>query len=211
MQASFKGYGIDVSEDFCKTLIKILRETYAGLYQGIMETMREINRPKSEGGVEFSFKHFTDLDGNPIVGDYGVVYGLPCLKYGGSRSRNFCMKYASTEKFGANKGKKKYEVAFTDTISFMWLSTEAIIIKLSAGEIYQQISKPINKHWEAQIINMVHDQVDLECDEQYAVEVATMVGTTIKKNLELFIDALPVEEANTDYANWIGDSMGDLH
>lgn len=214
MQASFKGYGIDVSEDFCKTLIKILRETYAGLYKGIMETMQRVNLPPEEGGMQFNFKHFTDLDGKPIEGDYGVIRGLPCLKYGGSSSRNFCLKTKRTNEFvwqGKKKKVTKYEVAFTDTISFMWLSTEAIIIKLSCGQIYNQISDPRNAHWDAKLINMVHDQVDLECAEEYALEVATMVGQTIKTNLELFIDALPVEEANTDYANWIGDSMGDLH
>jgi DNA polymerase I-like protein with 3'-5' exonuclease and polymerase domains len=215
MQLSFKGYGIDVSEEFCKTLIYILRETNEVLYKGIMETMSVVNLPPSEGGQQYNFEHFTDSDGKPIPGDYGVVYGLPCEKFGGSRSRNFCLKTKRTNEFIGYDGKKKkvtrYEVAFTDTISFMWLSTEAIIMKLSCGEIYTEINKPSNAKWEAKLINMVHDQVDLECSEEYALEVATMVGTIIKKNLELFITDLPVEESGTDYANWIGQSMGDLH
>ena len=91
----------------------------------------------------------------------------------------------------------------------MWLSTEAVIMKQSCGDIYRQIKE--NPQWGAKLINMVHDQVDLECLSEYAEEVAHMVGVTIKKNLEDYIQTIPVEEANVNYSDWIGQSMGDLH
>lgn len=216
MQQTFKGYGMNVSLEYANTLKMALREVYAGLYKGITQYLKKVNRPIEEGGIEYNFSNFSDSTGAAIEGDYAEIHGLECKLYEGNRSRNFCMKYNNKFEFEDKKtGEKKtinsYQVAFTDAISFMWLSTEATIIKKALGDLYLEFSKEENRHWEAKLINFVHDQIDVEVKEEYAVEVATLMGLTIKKNMEVFIDSIPVEEDGVDYTSWIGQSMSDLH
>jgi len=216
MQMSFKQNGMSVTLEYAETLKMALRDVYEGLYKGITQYLRKVNTPPEQGGIEYNFSRFTDITGTPIEGDYGVIYGAECLLYKGNRSRNYCMKYKGKyeyidKKTGVKKTETTYQVAFTDAISFMWLSTEATIIKKALGDLYIEFNKEENKKWGARLINFVHDQIDVEVKEEYAPEVATLVGSVIKKNMEVFIDAIPVEEADVDYLKWIGQSMGDLH
>lgn len=211
MQLSFKGYGMDVTLEYCKTLQLALREVYAGLYNGIKQYMNSVNK-----GTTVNFKHYTDLEGKPLVGDYGIVYGAECKLYEGNRSRNFCIRTRSHYEYEDKQTGKmvkvpKYDVAFTDSISFMWLSTEATIMKSSLGDLYKEFNKEENKVWDAKLVSFVHDQLDVEVREEYAEEVALLVRETIKKNMEAFIDEIPVEEDGTDHRKWIGDRMTDLH
>jgi hypothetical protein len=211
MQLSFKGYGMDVTLEYCKTLQLALREVYAGLYNGIKQYMNSVNK-----GTTVNFKHYTDLEGKPLGGDYGIVYGAECKLYEGNRSRNFCVRTRSHYEYEDKQTGKmvkvpKYDVAFTDSISFMWLSTEATIMKNSLGDLYKEFNKEENKKWCATLVNFVHDQLDVEVKAEYAEEVALLVRETIKRNMEAFIDEIPVEEEGTSHLKWIGDRMTDLH
>lgn len=211
MQQSFKAYGMDVDLEYCETLKKALREVYSGLYLGIKEYMKKVN-----SGALINFEKYKDLEGNSIKGDYGVIYGAECKLYAGNRSRNFCLRTKGSYSYEDTQTGKTvkvptYDVAFTDSISFMWLSTEATIMKVSLGELYQEFNKEENKKWCATLVNFVHDQLDVEVKEEYAEEVALLVRNVIKKNMENFIDCIPVEEDGTDHRKWIGDRMTDLH
>jgi DNA polymerase I-like protein with 3'-5' exonuclease and polymerase domains len=142
MLNTFHKFGMNVTEEFCQNLLGILRETYQGLFLGIKKKIKEANKEN------ITFEKYKDLDGNSVKGEYGIIRGL-------SGGRNYCLKVQ-------NKQKTKTEVAFTDTISFMWLSTEASIMKASLGEIHIEFEN--NPQWKAYLCNFAHDEINAVCD-----------------------------------------------
>jgi hypothetical protein len=147
MSSTFAGYGIEVTEEFCKELIDILRSTYSGLYQGIKKHIKKAN----SYNLSFSDKYY-DLDGKPVQGEYGVIRSL-------SGGRNYCKKIEFKDTY--SKSTKK-DVPFTDTISFMWLATEATVMKMALGRLHEEFHK--NPEWGAYLCNFTHDEVNIICN-----------------------------------------------
>lgn len=182
LQTTFASWGIVVDLDYCYTLIKALRRVYKGLYKFVLKAVAEAN----SYDIDISKFNYLDFSGKKLTGHYGVVRGL-------TGGRNLCLKIKNKE--------GKLEVPFTDTISFMWLSSEANIIKTAMGKIREEFLD--NPHWEAALVNMAHDEVEAMCKKEYATEVAYTVGICIRRELERFIDSIPVEKPGLDYKSFI--------
>jgi hypothetical protein len=181
MQQTFAGWGITVTLEFCELLISILREIYGEIY----DYVRKVLIPYANSH-DIDFSHFKDINGKPLQGTYGITYGL-------TGGRNYCLKVK-------NKHTGRYEVPYTDTISFTWLSSEANMLMEAAGLLYLEFLN--HPEWEARICNYVHDETDIVCLQEYAEVVASLVGNTIKAVLSRFITIIPVEE-DSNYSAFI--------
>ena len=188
MQTTFHKEGIDVSLEYCQLLKKALCDYYAPLRSWILKAVNQANK------VNVDFKHFKDLEGKPVEGEYGAIRGL-------TGGRTYCLKQPS-------KFHKELQIPFTDSISFMWLSSEASMIKKAIGDIYLDFCD--HPEWGAWLCLFNHDEIDVCCKEEYAEIVANTAGKRIKESLERYIKIIPVEESS-DYNKAIGDSMDSLH
>jgi DNA polymerase I-like protein with 3'-5' exonuclease and polymerase domains len=74
------------------------------------------------------------------------------------------------------------QVPFTNCVAAQWSRTEATTMKKALVLCY----KLFNKHpeWDAQVINIVHDELNVECDEQYQVQVAKVVAWVMSRNFQ---------------------------
>jgi hypothetical protein len=50
-------------------------------------------------------------------------------------------------------------------------------------------------HYQAHIGNMCHDEIDVVCDSNYALEVAAIVQNTMRQAMANYITIIPVDEA----------------
>jgi DNA polymerase I-like protein with 3'-5' exonuclease and polymerase domains len=175
MQQTFAGWGISVTIEFCETLINVLAEIYPEIRKYVRDTLIPY-----ANSFDIDFSHFKDINGKPLTGTYGVTYGL-------TGGRNYCLKQK-------NKHTGRFEVPYTDTISFTWLSSEANMLMEVAGRLYLLFLD--NSQWEARICNYVHDELDIVCLQEHAETVANLVGEMIKQVLGRFITIIPVEEDN---------------
>jgi len=165
--------------------IKIMKDEWKKMYRVLYDwVMRQINKTRRE---KIYFNEFLDRYGNPILDEYGSIRGL-------TGRRQFAVKVPSKFKEG------ELDVNFTDTISFMWLSAEASILKLAMGKILLEFDK--HSEWKARIVVMAHDEINVICLEEYALEVATLVGSTINKCMERWITEIPVTDS-VDYEKTI--------
>jgi len=187
MQTTFRGWGIDISEEECVQLRTILRETYPRLYKFILLLIAKAN------SKSYSFSRYLDRYGYPVSGSYGKIQGLT----GGI---NWCLKKQS-------KFTDKIEVAFTDSISFHWLSSESDIISTAMGKIRLQLLD--HPEYEAYICNMIHDEINVIAKEEYAETVAHLVGNAMKDEFKKWLKDIPCEEKDSDYSKFICNNWGE--
>jgi hypothetical protein len=129
---------------------KAYRATYKDLYQFILGKVKEANR------LSFDFSHIINIYGKPLEGKYGAIRGQ-------SGRRKFALKSPSS--FSG-----KDEVEASDISSFMWLSTEADLIKWAMGLILVEFDK--HPEWGARFVNFAHDELDIVCLKRHSLEVA---------------------------------------
>lgn len=179
MQQSFAKWGVQTTKEACQNLITALRKVYVDLYAYIKRQMVIAN----SYNLQFDFE---DKNGNSIKNE---VYGVITSITGG---RKFCKKEIS---FG------KFQVAYTDSISFMWLSAEASMIKTAMGLIREQLLELTDRNTRgiAYTCGFLHDEADGLVSSDLAEQVAVIYGSTIAEVLRRFITVIPVEESS-DYA-----------
>jgi hypothetical protein len=187
MQKNFKQYGFEVPIEDCAKLKKALVNTYSTLYNFIMEQVKIAN----SHSVYFPFY---DKQGNSIEHEeYGVIRGL-C---GG---RKFCKKEP-------NKwSDERMEVPFTDSISFMWLSAEASMLKLSLGIVREKLLFGGKFSY---ICNFQHDEMDLVTLKEESFEVATLVSKVLSHVMSMFIKSIPVDDSKETAESLICKSLAD--
>ena len=188
LQQSFKKDGIILTIDQCQRLIDILREVYKGLYLFIKESMVKANSIN----IDLSKFGYKDVNGKLLEGNYGIIRGL-C---GG---RNLALK-SKQIKDGKVVKTSPEQIAYTDSISFMWLSSEKSMIATVMGRLRLLFQQQLN--WEANIINFAHDEMNIICKSDYAIEVANLVGMITKEELSKWITSIPVEE-DSNYKSMI--------
>lgn len=82
-----------------------------------------------------------------------------------------------------------------DATAAFWTMAEADIIKMALGEIVFQFDR--HPEYGAHLGNMAHDEVDAIAQEDYAVEVATVIQSSMHHAMRQFIHSIPVDEGET--------------
>lgn len=157
------------------------RTAYAGLYSYQRRVIREANaRDVVIDGHHYAVNYA--LTGRRLhllkePDKYSKTEPLPCKDCGKDHGRLTC------------KG--------TDCVASVWMMTEADAIKRAMGLILDAFDA--HPEWEAVFCNMAHDEVDVECAEAYAVDVATCVQQIFHDCMRWAgVVDLPVDEANAD-------------
>lgn len=184
--AAMKEQGINATKEEAKAIQIAWRSLYKDLYSFIKRSVQEANSHNVSFNIETRF-------GTKLEDTFGVIRGL-------TGRRQFLTKEKS--RFGSD-----YQVNYTDTISTMWLNAEADMIKEFMSKA--QIVLDNNPHYEGEIINMCHDQVDFLVKAEKAVELANILGNLLKQVQSVWIKTIPTEEPNIDYKSFICKSMGD--
>jgi DNA polymerase I-like protein with 3'-5' exonuclease and polymerase domains len=151
------------------------RETYAGLYAYQRRSIKQASQ--------------SDCTFNLIgqSGNYGHIRGL-------TGRRLFLLKHWTAP---TSEWPGKWGVKGTDAVAAIWLMTEADIIKHAMTLILKDLDA--HPEWDAVFCNMAHDELDIECDAQHAVAVATCVQTRMQEAMRWggIVD-IPVDEDNAD-------------
>lgn len=187
MTASFAAQGLEVSLEYCELLIKNLREVYCVLYKFIRDKINECNA----FNLDVSKLNYQDVNGKLLSGSYGKIKSLT----GGI---TYCLKLYNA-RFGG-----KWQVAYNEAVSLMWLMSEASMIKSAMGKYrLESLARP---EWDSYICNFAHDEANAIVKEEFAIDAAKSLGRIVRQELEQFITLFPVEEDGIDYSSFIVDS-----
>lgn len=172
MQMNFKTYGFLVPLEECAQLKKALNSTYNGLLKFIL------NQVKIANSYNLHFD-FYDEHGFSIEHEtYGMIVSI-------SGARRYCKK--EPNKFREDT----LEVAFTETIAFQWLSTEAGCLKMSLGITREYL---LRNGFFSYICNFQHDEADIVSPIDEALEVATVTKKIQNNVMARFIKSIPVDD-----------------
>jgi hypothetical protein len=154
--------------------ISVWRLTYAGLYAFQRATIRKAN----EYNVRFDQPGVGPYSLN-LPGEYAVVRGL-------SNRRLFLLK--ETDKHGRHSCKG------TDCVSFVWMGTEADIIKRAMGRLQAEFDR--HPEWGARLANFCHDEINLVCLKVWENEVAQTVQRVMDECMTWVIKVIPVSDGD---------------
>jgi DNA polymerase I-like protein with 3'-5' exonuclease and polymerase domains len=188
IKLALKEHGINATDADAKKLQTAWRELYKVLYRNILDEIKKANK------VNADFSYLLDRNGNPLNGVYGEIRGLTGRRQYGMKTPN---RFDET----------KLEVPLTDMTSFRWLSAEADMIKSAQAKLYLEFLA--HPEWQAYFANFAHDELNIMCREEYAEDVAQIVGITLKSELSNFIKTIPVEEPNLSYSSFIAQSWNE--
>jgi DNA polymerase I-like protein with 3'-5' exonuclease and polymerase domains len=144
---------IEMSEEKAQQLLTTWRELYFVLAVFQKQHVKQVN----------SYSHtFSHLG---LEGEYGESRGL-------TGRRLFLIKeYNPPRQWpDGNWSKARWSVKGTDAVSSIWMSTESDIVKYAMGLLVEDFDA--HPEWDAKWANMAHDEVDLDCKAEYALEVA---------------------------------------
>lgn len=171
---------IKMSDEDCAKLIAVWNDLYRVLYYAQKRHIKVVN----------SHSHrFHEIG---IDGEYGESRAL-------TGRRLFLIKEWKRpyERADGTMSEGYWSTKATDAVSFVWMGTEADLIKRAMGQLIQVFDA--HPEWGVLWANMAHDEIDLDCDEQYALEVATTVQKEFHSAMRWAgIVDLPVDEKNAD-------------
>jgi hypothetical protein len=88
----------------------------------------------------------------------------------------------------------RWSVKGTDAVSFIWMGSEADLIKWALGKLVTIFDA--HPEWDVRFANFAHDEVDLDCAEEHGLAVATVVQDTFDAAMRWAgVVDLPVNEA----------------
>jgi len=167
IQDALEKAGVQASIEQCKQIQLAWRATYARLYNFIKDMVNRANNQT----ICFDF--------------------LPDRVYGSVRGLTNRIFY-SEKRVKLNDKYNKAQVAYTNTISSLWLTSEADMIKMSMGLILQEFDKkPL---WQARFVEFTHDEYGVMINEKYALEGATLCQDITHKILKKYIKVIPVDD-----------------
>jgi DNA polymerase I-like protein with 3'-5' exonuclease and polymerase domains len=167
IQDALEKAGVQASIEQCKQIQLAWRATYARLYNFIKDMVNRANNQT----ICFDF--------------------LPDRVYGSVRGLTNRIFY-SEKRVKLNDKYNKAQVAYTNTISSLWLTSEADMIKMSMGLVLQEFDKkPL---WQARFVEFTHDEYGVMIDEEYALEGATLCQDITHKILKKYIKVIPVDD-----------------
>lgn len=74
------------------------------------------------------------------------------------------------------------QVPYTNVVASLWSRTEATAMKKSLVLCHALLAR--HPEWEAKIINIVHDELNVECNSIYAKQVAKTVAWVMSRNFQ---------------------------
>jgi DNA polymerase I-like protein with 3'-5' exonuclease and polymerase domains len=163
---------IDLSDEDAKAAIKAWRDLYRDLYLFQLKVHREGSKALNA----FAF----------CPGEFGEVRGH-------SNRRIFMPLLLS--KYKNDKptlSDIKLEIKNTDCVSFVWTSCEADIIKLAMGLFLLNCDK--HPEWKAKQRNIAHDELDVTCNPDYKLEVATALQSHMRSAMAKFIKLIDPDD-----------------
>jgi len=176
---------IKMSDEDCGKLIGVWNDLYKVLYGAQKRHIKKVN----------SYNHkFQDIG---IEGEYGESRAL-------TGRRLFLIKEwkRPQERPDGTMKSGYWSVKATDAVSSVWMMTEADVMKRAMGELVAVFDA--HPEWDVRWSNMAHDEVDLDCDGKYALEVATAVQHEFHAAMRWAgIVDLPVDEKGADPAKLI--------
>ncbi len=132
-----------------------------------------------------------------VEGEYGEVRGL-------TNRRLFLIKEFKPprERYDGTMSEGYWSVKATDAVSFIWMGTEADLIKRAGAQVLQDFDA--HPEWKAMVVNMAHDEWDFECDSEHALAVATAVQKRFHAAMRWAgIKSIPVDEPGARPENLI--------
>lgn len=154
-------------------------EAFRSAYEGLVAFQKKVNRIANSTTTVF--------DDRP----YGEVRGLSGRRL-----------YLPKERYGEQD---EVSVKFTDCVAFVWMSTEADIMKI----VLSQTLKVIDFFkLDAYICNFPHDEINLIVKEDQAEMLAEKVSTIMDRAMRMFIKTIPVSD-NKDFREMICQSWSE--
>lgn len=147
---------IRMSDEEVAKLIKVWNDLYRVLYYAQKRHLKIVN----------SHSHkFHEIG---VDGEYGEARGL-------TGRRLYLVKEwkQPRERDDGSMSAGYWSVKATDAVSFIWMGTEGDLIKRAAGKLVPIFDA--HPEWDVIFSNMAHDEWDFDCDEKYALDVATVV------------------------------------
>lgn len=167
-----------MSEEQVEKLIDTWNDLYRVFYQAQRTHIRKVN----------SYKHFFKEIG--VEGEYGESRAL-------TGRRLFLIKEWKRSGY--------WSVKATDAVSSIWMMTEADVMKRAMGKLVPIFDA--HPEWDVLWCNMAHDEIDLECEKKYALEVATAVQKNFHAAMRWAgVVDLPVDEAGASPEKLIKDN-----
>jgi DNA polymerase I-like protein with 3'-5' exonuclease and polymerase domains len=167
---------IIMEDDEVKELIDTWNDLYKVLYQAQKTHIKKVN----------SHRHFFKDIG--IEGEYGECRTL-------TNRRLYLIKEwkPPRERDDGSISAGYWSVKATDAVSFVWMGTEADLIKRAMGWLVPIFDA--HPEWDVLWSNMAHDELDLDCAKEYELEVATVVMEKMDEAMRWAgISSLPVNE-----------------
>ena len=166
-----------MEEPEVQKMIEIWRhEVYRKLYQAQRTHIKRVNAHSH---------HFTKYG---IEGEYGEARAL-------TGRRLYLVKEWKRphQRDDGTWSEGYWSVKGTDSVSFVWMGTEADLIKRAMGWLVPIFDA--NPAWDVRWANMAHDEIDLTCAEKHALIVATVVQEKFHEAMRWAgIVDLPVDE-----------------
>ncbi len=78
---------------------------------------------------------------------------------------------------------EKVEVPYTNCVASQWSRTEATAMKKALVLCFKLFRK--HPEWGAKVVNIVHDELNVECDERYAAKVSKVVAWAMSRYFQL--------------------------
>jgi DNA polymerase I-like protein with 3'-5' exonuclease and polymerase domains len=157
-------------------LIDAWRELYCVLYSAQRQHIRKVN------------KNLYRFDSIGVSGEYGEARGMT--------GRRLYLVREWKKPFKRDDGtwsEPYWSVKGTDAVSFVWMSTEADLIKYAMGRLVEDFDA--HPEWDVRWANFAHDEVDLDCKKEYELAVAEITQRRFQEAMQWagIID-LPVDE-----------------
>ena len=100
--------------------------------------------------------------------------------------------------FDLKANNNEIKIPYTNCIASQWSRTEATAMKKSLVLCYKIFKK--HPEWEAKVINIVHDELNIECNETYKVPVGKFVAWIMARNFQSELKN-GVEHGGVDFKN----------
>lgn len=161
-----KESNVTLTDDEAKAAIKAWQTTYADLFN-----FQKITHKKASS-TKHTFPFF--------AGEFGEVRG--------HSNRRIFMPFRVSD----FKPDSPAQIKNTDCVSFVWTSCEADIIKLAMGLFLLECDK--HPEWQAKQRNIAHDELDVTCNPEYKLEVATSLQSHMRSAMAKFIKSIDPDD-----------------
>lgn len=182
LQSSAEMEGIQIDFEDARNAIKAWKNTYKGLHSFMKKLVEDSRNSVASIQPESKF-------------EYAEVRGL-------SGRRLFMPKF-----FDQKSENEKAGVKLMDVCAFYWQSTEADIMKLATGSFLLVCDQ--HPEWEATIRNFCHDELDVVCKSEYALEVAEALQHQMHTTMRMFLEKIPVDDLDAKAEKLIVKSWAD--